>query len=211
MIFSEKAVIAVKEAYETAVTDAKTRAASIIANTGSADDEGVVVILNAMIGLQLSPGHHKIEMTYSPPGFKTGVILLLLGIAIVIYFWYNDRKTNPALIAKAEAKANWKKGIYLTVTENEDAEEKKPVKIIKSKGAVTPKDKPVEVEEDNEAEQEYELDEEALDEEVSEEAEAADEAEEAEEVTKDSDSNKKAEAKKAEPKKNNSKGKNKKK
>ena len=98
----------------------------------------------------------------------------------MIYFWYNDRKTNPALLAKAEAKANWKKGIYLTVTENEDAEEKKPVKIIKSKGAVTPKEKPVEVEEDDEAEQEYELHEEELDEEVSEEADEAENADKSE-------------------------------
>lgn len=192
-----------KEAYETAVKDAKTRAKSIIANTCPENEQGVVVVLNAMIGMKLEPGHHKIEMTYSPPGFKTGVVLLILGIAIVIYFWYNDRKTNPALLAKAEAKANWKKGIYLTVTENEDAEEKKSVKIIKSKGAVTPKEKPVEAEEDDEAEKEYELHEE----ESEEEAENADKAEE----TDNSESEPKVEAKKAESKKNSGKGKNKKK
>ncbi len=202
-----------EEAYETAVKDAKTRAKSIIANTCPENEQGVVVVLNAMIGMKLEPGHHKIEMTYSPPGFKTGVVLLILGIAIVIYFWYNDRKTNPALLAKAEAKANWKKGIYLTVTENEDAEEKKPVKIIKSKGAVTPKEKPVEAEEDDEAEQEYELHEEELDEEVSEEADEAEEAENADkaEETDNSESKPKVEAKKAESKKNSGKGKNKKK
>lgn len=202
-----------EEAYETAVKDAKTRAKSIIANTCPENEQGVVVVLNAMIGMKLEPGHHKIEMTYSPPGFKTGVVLLILGIAIVIYFWYNDRKTNPALLAKAEAKANWKKGIYLTVTENEDAEEKKPVKIIKSKGAVTPKEKPVEAEEDDEAEQEYELHEEELDEEVSEEADEAEEAENADksEETDNSESEPKVEAKKAESKKNSGKGKNKKK
>ena len=199
-----------EEAYETAVKDAKTRAKSIIANTCPENEQGVVVVLNAMIGMKLEPGHHKIEMTYSPPGFKTGVVLLILGIAIVIYFWYNDRKTNPALLAKAEAKANWKKGIYLTVTENEDAEEKKPVKIIKSKGAVTPKEKPVEAEEDDEAEQEYELHEEELDEEVSEEADEAENADKSEE-TDNSESEPKVEAKKAESKKNSGKGKNKKK
>ena len=98
--------------------------------------EGSVCILNAMIGLRLAPGHHKIEMTYSPPGFKTGVLLLILGIGAIVLLYLYDRKNNLALIANAEARANWKKGIYTVVEPESENEEKKPVKIIKSKGAV---------------------------------------------------------------------------
>lgn len=94
---------------------------------------GIVCVLNAMIGLRLPEGHHTIEMTYSPPGFKTGVFLLILGItAIILFIWY-DRKNNPALIAYAKARENWKKGIYTT---EEETKKSSGVKIIKSKGVV---------------------------------------------------------------------------
>jgi hypothetical protein len=119
--------------YKAAVKEAKRNVMSIMTNY-STNDPGSVCILNAMYGLRLEPGHHEIEMTYAPPGFKTGVLLLILGIAAIVVLWYLDRKNNPALLNKAEAKANWKKGIY-TIPEPA-AEEKKPVKIIKSKGAV---------------------------------------------------------------------------
>lgn len=119
--------------YKAAVKEAERNVMSIMTNY-STNDPGSVCILNAMYGLRLEPGHHEIEMTYAPPGFKTGVLLFILGIAAIVVLWYLDRKNNPALLNKAEAKANWKKGIY-TIPEPA-AEEKKPVKIIKSKGAV---------------------------------------------------------------------------
>lgn len=94
---------------------------------------GSVVILNAMIGLRLPEGHHKIEMTYSPPGFKTGVILLILGIGAIALFWWYDRKNNPAILQMIDARNNRKNGIP-----DEEPDEKKSngVQIIKSKGAV---------------------------------------------------------------------------
>lgn len=112
------------------------------------NEPGSVCILNAMIGLRLTPGHHKIEMTYSPPGFKTGLLLLILGIAAVVLFFIYDRKNNPALLAKARAKENWKKGIYTVEEPESENEAKKPVKIIKSKGAVDNK-KPTAEKKDN--------------------------------------------------------------
>ena len=148
-----------EEEYEAAVDDAKSRATSIMSNF-TTEDPGSVCILNAMYGLRLEPGHHKIEMSYSPPGFKTGVVLLILGIAAIFVLWYNDRKTNPALIAMAEAKANRKNGIFDNETEKE-ANKEKSVKIIKSKGAITPK-APVKVENDDEPEKEFTLYEDSL-------------------------------------------------
>lgn len=97
---------------------------------------GSVVILNAMIGLRLPEGHHTIEMTYSPPGFKTGVILLIFGIGAIALFWWYDRKNNPAIIQKLAARANRKNGIY-SESETDSAEKKSSgIQIIKSKGAV---------------------------------------------------------------------------
>lgn len=93
---------------------------------------GSVVILNALIGIKLSEGHHKIEMSYSPPGFKSGIFLLILGImAVALFIWY-DLKNNAALLQKRKAREYWKKGIYTVPVEEEQKENS--VKIIKSKG-----------------------------------------------------------------------------
>ena len=118
-------------------TESTDSAGSSLMVNNTEGKDGVVCILNAMIGLRLPAGHHKIEMTYSPPGFNAGIVMLILGITVVIFFWYYDRKNNPALLAKAEAKANWKKGIYTVIEPESETEtaEKKPVEIIKSKGA----------------------------------------------------------------------------
>lgn len=97
---------------------------------------GSVIILNAMIGLRLTEGHHKIEMSYSPPGFNSGVFLLILGIAaIALFIWY-DYKNNAAIKAKLEAKEYWKKGIYTIPVK----EEKKDIVKSKLKGKGKGKD-----------------------------------------------------------------------
>jgi len=101
---------------------------------------GSVVILNAMIGLRLPEGHHTVEMTYSPPGFKSGVLLLLLGICAIAVFWWYDRKNNPAIIQKLTARANRKNGISEEPEADTDEKKSSGVKIIKSKGAVAEKE-----------------------------------------------------------------------
>ncbi len=101
---------------------------------------GSVVILNAMIGLRLPEGHHTIEMTYSPPGFKTGVIMLILGIGAIALFWWYDRKNNPAVIQKLTARANRKNGISDEPEADSNEKKSSGVKIIKSKGAVAEKE-----------------------------------------------------------------------
>lgn len=76
---------------------------SIMRNTADSGN-GQVVILNALMGLRLTEGHHKIEMIYYPPGFRTGVILLVFGIAAIILLYLYDRKNNPVLLAIQKAK-----------------------------------------------------------------------------------------------------------
>ncbi|MBO5164068.1 MAG: YfhO family protein [Ruminococcus sp.] len=125
-----------EEQFEDVINDAGT---SIMTNY---TDGGIgsVVILNAMIGLRLSEGHHTIEMTYSPPGFKSGVLLLLLGICAIAVFWWYDRKNNPAIIQKLTARANRKNGISEEPEADSDDKKSSGVKIIKSKGAVAEKE-----------------------------------------------------------------------
>lgn len=76
---------------------------SIMRNTADSGN-GQVVILNALMGLRLEEGHHTIEMIYYPPGFRTGVILLVFGIAAIILLYLYDRKNNPVLLAVQKAK-----------------------------------------------------------------------------------------------------------
>ncbi len=82
---------------------------SLMRNTANSGN-GQVVILNALMGLRLTEGHHTIEMAYSPPGFKTGVILLIFGIAAIILFYLYDRKNNPVLNAIHNAKKQEESG-----------------------------------------------------------------------------------------------------
>ena len=105
---------------------------SIMQNT-VAGDLGQVVILNAMIGLKLPAGHHTVSMKYTPPGFNMGIVLLIAGIAIVVLFWYTDRKRNVVMIAQREIRERVKKGLPAF---EEEEPSKKAVDIIKSKGAV---------------------------------------------------------------------------
>ncbi|MBQ8960031.1 MAG: YfhO family protein [Ruminococcus sp.] len=105
---------------------------SIMQNT-VAGDLGQVVVLNALIGLRLPAGHHTVSMKYTPPGFNMGIFLLIAGIAIIVFFWYTDRKKNVVMIAQQKIRERVKAG--LPPFEEEEAP-KKAVDIIKSKGAV---------------------------------------------------------------------------
>lgn len=93
------------------------------------NSEGSVVILNSLIGLRLSSGHHTIEMKYSPPGFNMGIVLLMFGIAAVVLLYLWDKKNNQVIALK-------EKGLVIDYDAPKETK-KKPIKdIIKSKGAV---------------------------------------------------------------------------
>ena len=71
--------------------------------------EEVLNIAQSMIGVQLTPGEHTVKMKYTPPGLRFGLLLLLLGIAAVVMFWYYDKNKNETVKLIA---ANRAKGIY---------------------------------------------------------------------------------------------------
>jgi hypothetical protein len=72
-------------------------------------DEDVLNVAKAMIGVRLPTGEHTVRMKYTPPGLKTGLILLLVGLALCVLFWLYDQKHNDTVKLLA---ANRKKGIY---------------------------------------------------------------------------------------------------
>lgn len=63
-----------------------------------------IEIAEALIGIDLEPGVHTIEMTYSPPGFKVGILLLIAGAAFIVLIYRYDKKNNKILIARYRAK-----------------------------------------------------------------------------------------------------------
>jgi hypothetical protein len=44
-------------------------------------------------------------MSYMPPGFLLGVLLLLVGIGMCVVFYYYDSKNNKVLLARKKAAA----------------------------------------------------------------------------------------------------------
>lgn len=143
----------------------------------TAGDEGQVLILGTLIGVKLPAGHHTVTMKYTPPGFNTGVVTLILGLAILVMFYLYDRKHNPVLKERARVKALIKEG----KDPYADEKPKKVVDIIKSKGAVA--EKPLKKAEE-EAEEAAEKVEKAVKEAVEEAAEdTAEDIEEAAEET----------------------------
>ncbi|MCR5111195.1 MAG: YfhO family protein [Ruminococcus sp.] len=99
----------------------------------SGGDQGQVIILGTMIGVKLPAGHHTVTMKYTPPGFNTGLLTLIIGIAMLVMFYMYDKKHNEVLKEKARVKALIKEGKDPYAEENQ---KKKVVDIIKSKGAV---------------------------------------------------------------------------
>lgn len=74
--------------------------------TGSPDNDGncQYECLKAMIYIPLTAGTHTITMSYLPPGFAAGVVLLFVGIAMCVVFYRYDKKNNKVLLARASAK-----------------------------------------------------------------------------------------------------------
>ena len=62
------------------------------------------MLFNAMIGVQLSPGTHEVEMSFLPNGFTQGLVLMLLGIAACVGLGLYDHKHNKALLAAVAAR-----------------------------------------------------------------------------------------------------------
>lgn len=131
----------VEERFDDIINDAGT---SVMVNDTDGKD-GEVVILNALIGLRLPEGHHTVSMKYSPPGFRTGCVFLVFGIAAIVLLFIYDRKNNMIMIQERELAEMRKKGI------TPPAEDKSvPVaQIIKSKGAITEKPLKQEKQEDS--------------------------------------------------------------
>jgi uncharacterized membrane protein YfhO len=101
-------------------------------------DTGQIAVLNAMIGIRLPAGTHTVTMTYTPPGFNIGLVLLVVGIGLIVVLYLYDRKNNKLLIARIRAKRRAKEGLP---TVEESIAKAKP-SIIKSKGAPTVNETP---------------------------------------------------------------------
>jgi hypothetical protein len=77
-------------------------------------DKGEIAIVDGFIGIKMdgiSDGEHTISMTYTPPGFKTGAVTFVLGVIAIIVLAIYDRKHNPVLLARREAKKRKKEGL----------------------------------------------------------------------------------------------------
>lgn len=87
-------------------------------------------ILNAFIGINLSPGEHTVSMTYTPPGFVVGVITLIFGAGIIILLYLYDRKHNKILVERRRNKELRAKGLSdAEISENS----RKKVRILAAK------------------------------------------------------------------------------
>ena len=100
------------------------------------DGSGEIAVVNSFIGINMDEfgeGEHTISMTYTPPGFKTGVVTLILGVLAMIGIYIYDRRRNPVLKERYSKKSGEKAP---EEAEPEKAPAKKKVQIIKSKGDV---------------------------------------------------------------------------
>jgi len=131
----------VDECFKDVINDAGT---SVMVNDTDGKD-GEVVILNALIGLRLPEGHHTITMKYSPPGFRTGCVFIVFGIAAIVLLFIYDRKNNMIMIQEREYAEMRKKGI----TPPAEGNSVPVAQIIKSKGAITEKPLKEEVKEES--------------------------------------------------------------
>ncbi|MDP4164160.1 MAG: YfhO family protein [Bacillota bacterium] len=49
-------------------------------------------IHDAFLGIQLKGGHHRIQLSYLPPGFKTGAVVSLISLLLFVLLFFNQRK-----------------------------------------------------------------------------------------------------------------------
>ena len=65
--------------------------------------------LKAMIYVPLTAGTHTLTFSYTPPGFVAGVVLLLIGLCMIVVFWFHDRGRLDELKAILSGKKPVKK------------------------------------------------------------------------------------------------------
>lgn len=65
-------------------------------------DTGQIVVVDAMLAVRLTPGTHTVTLTYTPPGWWLGIGLLCGGVALLVLFWFGDRKRYAAMLAEIE-------------------------------------------------------------------------------------------------------------
>lgn len=63
-----------------------------------------IEVAEALVGIELEPGEHTIKMTYTPPGFVVGILLLIVGVAGIVLIYRYDKKNNKILIERYRAK-----------------------------------------------------------------------------------------------------------
>ncbi|MBQ8515673.1 MAG: YfhO family protein [Ruminococcus sp.] len=82
-----------------------------------------VEVIKAFVGVQLEPGTHTVEFEYVSPGWYTGLILVIIAIALLVVFHRQDRRRNQVLIAQIkarhEAAAEWGGPVVLIPLESE--------------------------------------------------------------------------------------------
>ncbi len=104
--------------------------------TNKSGSEGEIVIVGSLIGIRLPEGEHTVTMKYTPPGFRLGAVAFFIGIACIVLLYLYDRKHNPVIKKRLEAKKRKKLGLPEETEEEASDKKKKNVQIIKSKGAV---------------------------------------------------------------------------
>lgn len=92
---------------------------------GVSVDSPYVTLFQAMIGVKLEPGEHKIKMKYTPPGLNGGLFALLCGLLCIVMFYRHDKENNEVLLLM---RANRKKGIYELPYEDDPEPSRKPKK-----------------------------------------------------------------------------------
>ncbi len=80
-------------------------------------------IIKAFVGVELSAGTHTVEFKYVSPGWYTGVILVIIAIALMVIFHRQDRRKNKVLIASIKARhkaaAEWNGPVVLIPLKSE--------------------------------------------------------------------------------------------
>ena len=62
-------------------------------------------ISEALIGIPMGAGEHTVEMRYISPGLVPGFLLLVIGVACIVFLFRYDKKNNKMLIKIYKEKA----------------------------------------------------------------------------------------------------------
>lgn len=118
-------------------------------------------IIKAFVGVELEPGEHTVEFKYVSPGWYTGIILVLIALALLVLFHMKDRRNNKVLIASIKARHKaaeaWGGPVILIplqseIKEMEAAAKSQPAKKSVSKAETKPAESEERSDEDTKAE-----------------------------------------------------------